>query len=77
MPRQGSIELHSRLQMPTSTASCWTSSGELFGFAWLYGHMGYECVLAKATRATRQLIGTRRAVVDFAAAGIRSVSDWS
>ena len=42
----------------------------------LYGHMGYESKLAKATPATRQLIGTRRAVVDFADDGIRSVSEW-
>ena len=42
----------------------------------LYGHMSYECVLAMARSATRQLIGTRRAVVDFAGHGIRSVSEW-
>ena len=43
----------------------------------LYGHMGYECILAVATPATRQLIGTRRAVVDFAGDGTRTVSEWS
>ena len=42
----------------------------------LYGHMGYECILAKATPATRRLIGTRRAVVDFAGDGIRTVLEW-
>ena len=42
----------------------------------LYGHMGYECILAKATPDTRRLIGTRRAVVDFVGDGIRSVSEW-
>ena len=42
----------------------------------LYGHMGYECILARATPATRRHIGIRRAVVDFAGDGIRSVSEW-
>ena len=42
----------------------------------LYEHVGYECVLGPATPRTREVIGTRRACVEFAGRGIRGVDAW-
>ena len=43
----------------------------------LYGHLGYECILAMATANIRKRIATSRAVVDFESTGIREVSKWT
>ena len=42
----------------------------------LYGHLGYECVLAPATDEIRNAISTARVVVDFESTGIRKVVAW-
>ncbi len=43
----------------------------------MYGRIGYECVLGRATPRTRKEIGIRRASVDFVGNGIRSVAAWA
>ena len=42
----------------------------------LYGHLGYECVLAPATTDIQSAINTERVVVDFDGSGIRRVLAW-
>ncbi len=42
----------------------------------LYGHLGYECVLAPATADIQSAISTARVVVDFDSTGIRKVVAW-
>ena len=42
----------------------------------LYGHMGYECTLARVGRNNLDLFETTRVVVDFEDSGMRSVEYW-
>ena len=42
----------------------------------LYGHLGYESILAPATSEIRSAVTTSRVVVDFDSTGIREVSEW-
>ena len=42
----------------------------------LYGHVGYESILAPATSEIKSVITTSRVVVDFDSTGIREVSEW-
>lgn len=42
----------------------------------LYGHVGYESILAPATSEIKSAVTTSRVVVDFDSTGIREVSEW-
>ena len=42
----------------------------------LYGHLGYESILAPATSGIKSAITTSRVAVDFDSTGIREVSEW-